>query len=292
MPAGAPPTSSLPRVAGSLGIICGGGKLPLEVARAARAAGNTVFLIGITGEADTAIEAFPHAYVRWGEVGKLFALLGEQGCSDIVVIGKVRRPSLRQVHFDFGALRAMPRFLAMLVGGDDKILSSIVSYIEERGLRVLGAQEFLPHLIADAGRLGRITPGPAQEQDAALGFKVAGALGAFDIGQAVVVEGGYVLTVEAAEGTDVMLTRAGALRRGGETKSGVLVKRAKPGQELRIDMPTVGVRTVTGAAEAGLAGIAIEAGRTLLADYEDVIEAADKAGLFLLGLSADQNGND
>ena len=272
---------------GPLAIIAGGGTLPAALADAALAKGRAVHILGISGEADDKIALYPHTWLKWGEVGKLFATLEDQGCRDLVIIGAVTRPDLANVKFDFGAIRNLPFLLSLGVGGDDHVLSSVVRFIEGKGYRVRGAGDVAPELLAAEGPLGARTPSPEDRQDLEAGFRVVSALGRLDVGQAAVVVKGHILAVEAAEGTDAMLARCAKLRegRGGRhpRTAGVLVKAPKPGQEERVDLPTIGPDTVERAAKAGLAGIAIAAGRVLIADRAAAITAADQHGLFLVG---------
>ncbi|HEV3242050.1 MAG TPA: UDP-2,3-diacylglucosamine diphosphatase LpxI [Methyloceanibacter sp.] len=272
---------------GPLAIIAGGGTLPCALADAAMAKGRAVHILGIRGEAEEKIERYPYTWLKWGEVGKLFATLDDQGCRDLVIIGAVTRPDLANVRFDFGAIRNLPFLLSLGVGGDDHVLSSVVRFLEAKGYRVHGAGDVAPELLAAEGPLGAKTPTQDDRDDIEMGFRVVSALGRLDVGQAAVVVKGHVLAVEAAEGTDAMLARCAELRkeRGGRRRgpAGVLVKAPKPGQEERVDLPTIGPETVGRAARAGLAGIAVSAGRVLIADRAAVMGAADKHGLFLFG---------
>jgi UDP-2,3-diacylglucosamine hydrolase len=280
---------------GPLAIIAGGGTLPCALADAAMAKGRAVHILGIRGEADEKITRYPCTWLKWGEVGKLFSTLEDQGCHDLVIIGAVTRPDLANVRFDFGAIRNLPFLLSLGVGGDDHVLSSVVRFLEAKGYRVLGAGDVAPELLAAEGPLGAMTPTQNDRVDIEMGFRVVSALGRLDVGQAVVVVKGHVLAVEAAEGTDAMLGRCAELRkeRGKRRRgpAGVLVKAPKPGQEERVDLPTIGPETVERAARAGLAGIAVCAGRVLIADRAAVLGAADKHGLFLFGqmLTHDQD---
>jgi DUF1009 family protein len=278
---------------GPLAIIAGGGTLPIALAAAAAAQGRAVHVIGIRGEADAKISRFPHTWLKWGEVGKLFATLEGLGCRDLVIIGSVSRPDLANVRFDFGAIKNLPFLLSLGVGGDDQVLSSVVRFLEGKGYRVYGAGEVAPELLAAEGTLGPKAPSPDDRADIETGFRVVSALGRLDVGQAAVVVKGRVLAVEAAEGTDAMLARCAELRKGGRRRglAGVLVKAPKPGQEERVDLPTIGPDTVELAAQAGLAGIAVAAGRVLIADRDATIAAASQHGLFLVGqkLARDQD---
>ncbi|HKA47246.1 MAG TPA: UDP-2,3-diacylglucosamine diphosphatase LpxI [Methyloceanibacter sp.] len=272
---------------GPLGIIAGGGTLPATLAEAALAKGRAVHILGIRGEADQTIEHYPHTWLKWGEVGKLFTTLTDQGCRDLVIIGAVTRPDLAKVRFDFGAVRNLPFLLSLGIGGDDHVLSSVVRFLEGKGYRVHGAGDVAPELLAAEGPLGVTTPSAEDRRDIETGFRVVAALGRLDVGQAAVVVKGRVLAVEAAEGTDAMLARCVELRKGkggrNRGQAGVLVKAPKPGQEERVDLPTIGSDTIKRAAEAGLAGIAVAAGRVLIADREAAIAAADSQGLYLVG---------
>lgn len=275
------------KISGPLGIIAGSGVLPCVVADAAAARGLPLHVVGISGEASDAIERYPHTWIRWGEVGKLFSALNKHGCRDLVIIGAVTRPDVANVRLDLGAIKNLPFLVSLGMGGDDHLLSSVVRFLEGKGYRVHGAHEVAPELLAGEGVLGKHTPSAENRADLALGFEVVRALGALDVGQAAVVAKGHVVAVEAAEGTDAMLERCAELRRSGRARArglvGVLVKAPKPGQEQRVDLPTIGPETVTRAAAASLAGIALAAGQVLMAERDAVIETADRHGLFLIG---------
>jgi DUF1009 family protein len=261
--------------------------LPVRVAQSVVGRGGAVHIVGLAGEAEKAIESFPHTWVKWGEVGGILRALEGAGCRSLVIIGAVNRPDLANVRLDFGAIRNLPLLLSLKVGGDDSVLSTVVRFFEAKGLEVLGAHEVAPDLVAPVGPLGQRSPAKDDAKDISHGSEVVRRLGQLDVGQAAVVARGYVLAVEAAEGTDEMLERAARLRQWGEGKRrGVLVKMSKPGQELRVDLPTIGPRTVDLAAKAGLAGVAIEAGRVLIAEREETVGIAERQGLFIIGIPA------
>ncbi|MEM9589971.1 MAG: UDP-2,3-diacylglucosamine diphosphatase LpxI [Pseudomonadota bacterium] len=275
------------KVAGPLGIIAGRGSLPAFIADAALADGVPVHIIGIQGEAERDIERFPHTWIKWGEVGRVFSALEKNGCNDLVIIGGVSRPSLKNIRIDVGALKTLPFLLSLRKGGDDRILSRIVRFFEQKGYRVHGAGDVLPELLVPEGALTRRKPSAEDEADMALAFKVVQTLGALDIGQAAVVSNGYVIAVEAAEGTDAMLERCADIKRRGRSHGagrGVLVKAPKPGQEERVDMPTIGPETMMKVAEAGLAGVAVAAQHVLIAEYNRTIAVANERKLFLFGV--------
>ena len=269
-----------------LGIIAGGGQLPGQVAAAARAAGRSVFLVGLEGFAEPAVLApWPHEMVRILAAGRIIAALREHGCQDLVLVGPVRRPSLLDLRPDAEGARILARIGRAAFAGDDGLLAAVVRIFAEEGFRVLGAHEILNEALGPAGMLSQAVPDAVAMADIRRGIAVASALGAIDVGQGCVVQQGIVLAVEAAEGTDAMLARCASLARPG--RGGVLVKLVKPGQDRRTDLPTIGPETLRGAAAAGLRGVAFEAGGTILADRDAAIAAADGAGLFLLGLRPD-----
>lgn len=275
----------------NLGIIAGGGQLPARVAAAARDAGRDVFIVGLEGFADrAALAPWPHEIARIGAAGRILALLRANKCQDVVMIGPVRRPSILDLRPDGDGARILARIGRAAFAGDDGILAALIRVLGEEGFRVVGAHEVLGDVTAQAGVLTRAQADATALADVERGVQVLRRLGAADVGQACVVQQGLVLAVEAIEGTDAMLERAGALRRDGP--GGVLVKLLKPGQDRRADLPTLGPVTVRNAARAGLRGLAFEAGSTILAEREAAVAAADVAGLFLLGLDPDSFSNE
>jgi DUF1009 family protein len=275
----------------TLAIICGGGSFPLAVAEAASRAGRPVHLFALRGMADPGVEAFPHSWVAFGQFGKLCAEMRRRGCRDVVFIGYVLRPHLRDVKFDWPMVRQLPRIFRMLRGGDNHLLTGVGEAFEDEGFRLLGAHEVAPEILVPPGRLGRVAPSREQFGDIDIGRRALATMGPLDIGQGVVVIGHHVVAVEAAEGTDLMLARCAELRRIGRIRaaspSGVLVKGPKSTQDQRFDLPSLGVATVEGAQKAGLSGIAVEAGGVIAADLAGIIRAADAAGLFLYGYAHD-----
>lgn len=271
-----------------LAIVCGGGAFPPAVARAAEAAGRRVMMFPLRGFAGQDIEAWPYVWLHLGQFGRLTTELRRHGCRDVVFIGTVLRPRIRDLRFDLAALRRLPRVFSMFRGGDNHLLSSIGQLFEEEGFRLLGAHEVAPGILAPEGWLGGVSPRADDLADIAVGQRALEALSPFDIGQAAVVINGHVVAVEAAEGTDLMLERCAELRNVGRLKTppgrGVLVKLPKRGQDRRFDLPSLGPRTVEGVAKAGLAGIAVEAGGAIVTDIADLVRAADAAGVFLVGL--------
>jgi DUF1009 family protein len=236
------------------------------------------------------VERFRHHWIALGQLGRLMTLLRAERCRDLLFIGSLVRPSLSEIRIDLGTLRVLAQIWTSFRGGDDHLLSGIGRIFERDGFRLLGIKDVAPDLLVPEGGLARLQPTAGTMADIDRGRAVLRALGPFDIGQAVVVIDGHVVAVEDIEGTDGLLARVGRLREQGRirsaTRHGVLVKAPKSGQDLRFDLPTIGPRTVEGAAAAGLAGIAVAAGHTLLAEPEMTIAAADRAGLFVTGIEA------
>lgn len=266
---------------GPLGILAGGGVLPAEVARAVAATGRRVLMFGLVGEAGPEIAAFAPIPVQRGQLGRLFRLCRRAGARDLVVIGGVSQRRLpRLTECDLAGLWHVWRNRDLLRSGDDGVLRRVGALLEAGGLRLVGAAAAAPGLLAPAGSFGEFAPSDLALVDIAVGLAAARELGARDLGQGVVVAAGAVVAREAVDGTDAMLARLAAC---GAARGGVLIKCLKPQQDPRFDMPAVGPATVAAARAAGLAGIAVEAGRTLVADRAGMIAAADAAGLFVYG---------
>lgn len=271
---------------GTLGIVAGGGDLPVRVAEAAQRAGRPVYVAVIEGSGDVASFAhLPHGVWRWGQGAGLLRHLREIGVRELVLAGRVRRPTLRSVRPEAGTVGLVARFGRAVFGGDDAIIGAAIRILREEGFEIVGAQQILTDLLPKPALLAGAMPDEAAQTDIRRGVEVCHGLGAVDVGQACVVQQGLVLAVEAIEGTDAMIARAGALRREGP--GGVLVKCVKPGQSRLADLPTIGVATVQGAAAAGLRGLAIEANGTIVMDRPGTIAAAEAAGLFILAFDTD-----
>jgi UDP-2,3-diacylglucosamine hydrolase len=282
---GAPPGEA------PLAIICGAGSLPFAVAEAARRQGRSVVLFALRGWADPVrVESYPHHWVRFGQLGRFCRTARREGCRDVVFIGSIVRPSLWQLWPDPATMLLMPRIIRMFRGGDDHLMSGVMKIFEDHGFRPVGAHEVAPEILVPEGAVGRLQPSESDRSDIALGLALLRAIGQFDVGQAAIVAGGHVLAVEAAEGTDEMLAQVAELRRKGRIRStgGVLVKAPKPGQDRRIDLPTVGPQTIAGAARAGLVGIAVVAGEVIMAEPGLVTQAADRERIFIFGIRQDR----
>ena len=276
----------------SLAIICGGGSFPAAVADAVARRGRRPVMFGIKGWADaTVIERYAHHWIAIGQAGRFFRLARTEHCRDVLFIGTVLRPPLSALRLDWQTIKLMPRVMRFFRGGDDKLLSGVAGVAETGGLRVVGVKDVAPEIFVPQGVLGRHAPIERDRADIARALTVIGALGPFDVGQAAIVANNNVLAVEAAEGTDNMLMRIAELRKLGRVTSplgaGVLVKAPKSGQDRRFDLPSIGPRTIENIARAGLAGLAVTAGSTMIAEPDQAIAAADRAGIFLVGVSED-----
>nr|WP_210333467.1 UDP-2,3-diacylglucosamine diphosphatase LpxI [Rhizobium sp. ARZ01] len=272
-----------------LAIIAGGGRLPVHLAEAARLHGENPYILALTNETDQDWSLFDHMSVGVGDYAALSRAFALEGIDRAVLSGAVqRRPEWRDIHPTFRTLVQVPAIVrTLLKGGDDAVLKMVIRLIEANGVRVVGAHEIAPELLATEGAIGKLSPDADDLRDIAAASAAAIALGSLDVGQGAVAVGGRVVALEGAEGTDQMLERVVALRKEGrvsQRRKGVLVKLCKPRQDTRADLPSIGVDTVHWAAAAGLAGIATEAGRSLVLDRARLIEEADRAGLFVSGI--------
>jgi UDP-2,3-diacylglucosamine hydrolase len=273
-----------------LAIICGGGSFPGAVAEAVLRSGRQPVMFGIKGWADpVSVERYPHHWVALGQVGRLMRLARREGCHEAVLIGTVLRPPLAKIRLDWPTIRAMPRLVRAFRGGDDQLLKGIAGIIEEAGLTIVGLDAVAAEIFAPDGVLAQRQPTAGDKADIARAIQVIAALGPFDVGQAAVVADNHVLAVEGVEGTDNMLSRIAEMRRQrrvtARVGTGVLVKSPKPGQDRRFDLPAIGPQTIENVARAGLAGVAVTAGSTLIAAPMELIAAADRANIFLVGVS-------
>jgi UDP-2,3-diacylglucosamine hydrolase len=272
-----------------LAIICGGGSFPGALAEAVARRGRRPVMFGIKGWADAAvIRRYAHHWISIGQAGRFFRLARAENCRDVLFIGSVLRPPISQLRLDWQTIRLLPHLARAYRGGDDKLLSGVAAIAESGGLRVVGVKEVAPEVFMPEGVLGRHKPSERDNADIARALSMIATLGSFDVGQAAVVANNNVIAVEAAEGTDNMLARIAELRRLGRVTAalgtGVLVKAPKPGQDRRFDLPSIGPRTIENVARAGLAGLAVTAGSTMIAEADQVTAAADRAGIFLVGV--------
>jgi DUF1009 family protein len=278
-------------ISSPVGVIAGGGAMPFAVADSLQARGIAPVLFALRGACDSdRVAGFRHHWISVGQLGRATKLFRSEGCRDLIFIGSLVRPALSEIRLDWGTLRVLGKVMTAFRGGDDHLLSGVGRILEQDGFRMVGIRDVAPDLLMPEGGITRAVPDASARADIGKGRDVLGALGPFDIGQAAVVIDGHVVAVEDIEGTDGLLARVAQLRADGRIRAkagrGVLVKAPKSGQDLRFDLPTVGPRTVAGAAKAGLAGIAIAAGYALVVEPQAMIETADQAGLFIEGISA------
>ncbi|NQU56580.1 MAG: lipid-A-disaccharide synthase, partial [Rhodospirillales bacterium] len=264
-----------------LGILAGGGALPPRIIQSCQKAGRKFFVIAFEGQTDPAIfanDAVPHAWVRLGAAGTTLKHLRAVGVQELVMAGAIKRPGLKDLRPDMWATKFFASSGAASLG-DDGLLKALIKALEGEGFSVVGVDQLLPDIIAPAGVYGAVSPTPQMLTDIDVARHAALSIGAEDKGQGAIAFGGTLKAVEDENGTDAMIGRVG--------KGGVLVKVCKPGQETRVDLPSIGVATVEAAAKAGLDGIAIQAGKALVIDLQAVIAAADRLGLFVTGIEVD-----
>lgn len=266
----------------TLGIIAGGGLLPVRVMEHCHAHGRPLFVLGLEGATDMRhFSHVPHAKIKLTSIGEGFAHLRAAGAKEIVLAGDVKRPSLIGLKPDATGTKLLARLSTKIFAGDDAILKTVIAFLEEEGFSVIGTDKILGGLLASLGVLGKIKPNTQQQADIKKGLAAAKALGADDIGQAVMVENGRVLACEDEHGTNALIERAATLNH--HKDHGVLVKAKKPQQDARVDLPTIGVTTVEKIHAAGFAGIAVEADATIIIDMKATIARADALGIFVVG---------
>ena len=283
--------TAVPATSSTIGIIAGGGVMPFAAAEAIVKRGLNPFIFAIRGFCDRErVEKFPHHWIALGQVGRLTGLMHAEGVRDVVFIGALIRPALSEIRFDLGTVRAIPAIARAMRGGDDHLLRGIAGIFEQHGFCLVGIKDVAPELLMPEGSITRLAPDADMKADIAKGRELLKALGAYDVGQAVIVIDGHAIGVEDIEGTDGLLVRVARLRNEGRIRAkagrGVLVKAPTVNQDLRFDLPTLGPKTVEGLTAARLAGAGIVAGQSLIAEPQIMIAEADKAGVFVVGLPA------
>ena len=271
-----------------LGILAGGGQLPGRIAERCEATGRPFFITAFNGQTEpSVVDGRPHMWARLGAAGSVIERLHAERVSEVCMIGPVRRPSLSELAPDARAAAFFAK-VGLRALGDDALLSAVAGVLEDEGFSLVGAKTLLADMLLDPGLATRAAPDAGAQADIERGRAVLRGLGGLDIGQAAIVQEGIVIAVEAVEGTDAMIARSGPLLREG--RPGVLVKAPKPQQDRRLDLPTIGVTTVEGAAAIGLSGIAAAAGATLVVDKAQVTALCDETGLFLTGFTGEADG--
>ncbi len=272
-----------------IAIIAGRGSLPIELADGLVKSGRLPFVVGLEGETGREINRFDHEIVAWGQLGYLFKLLKSRNISQVIFAGGIsKRPDIAKFKLDWVAISSLPRVLSFMLGGDNSLLNGVIGLFKSHGVEVVGAHQVLPALLAETGLIAGPKPSRASMASMKKAFEASKALGALDIGQAAIAEKGRVVAVEGIEGTDGMINRVKTLRTQGRLpesgKDGVLVKTMKPGQDMRVDLPAIGPRTIKRIVKAGLKGIAVEAGHTLILSRNETLKIANASRVFIYGL--------
>lgn len=279
-----------------IALICGGGILPKDVAQALLRKQADFAVIRLAGEADIDLQlptSVQQLTVGWGQIGRFFRFLKEQNCTHVIAVGGVtKRPDFSSLKLDFGGIKALPEAIATVIGGDDKVLSNVAGIFEKRGYEVIGVLEATPEMSCPSGQVSRNAPEEQALADIKLATQAAHAAGTLDMGQGAVAADNRVIAMEGPEGTREMLLRVASIHKQKRARwkigQGVLVKRSKPEQDIRFDVPVIGPDTVHQVKAAGLAGIAVEEGRVLLLDREELLRVAQQENIFILGISLDQ----
>jgi DUF1009 family protein len=274
---------------GPIAILAGAGQLPILLLSHLERTGQDVRVLAFRGFAEADLQRRAHATVDLLDLKTIMSTLEGWRPQAVSLVGAVRRPGFSALLSAYSLLRNMHEVKEVIARGDDQVLRGAVMLLEGRGHRVVGAHELAPDLVASHALTGVRQPGADDHEAIAFGLELLASLSDFDIGQGAVVDRRHVLAIEGPEGTDRMIRRVKGLRQSWfglrrREEGGVLIKAAKRGQDLRVDMPTIGPRTVREAARAGLAGIAIGAGSTFVLEQEETLRTADRLGLFLMAV--------
>ena len=263
-------------------MLAGSGMMPVEIIKHCNNIGREIFVVGIEPYAsDEQLQDVPHIFAKMGEAGKMLKAFAKNSVEEIVLAGGIKRPSFKELIPDWEGAKLMAK-LAIKKMSDNNLFCFVMDEIERHGFKVVGIDEVVPEMMFSEGIYGKVKPSAEDMDDIQRGVTVAKALGAVEVGQAVVVQEGMVLAVEAVEGTDMMLSRAATVKRQG--KAPVMVKIVKPGQDMRVDLPAIGLQTIEQLKMYGIKGIAVESGGILLIERDAVIKKADESGIFIIGL--------
>ena len=259
------------------GLIAGQGDLPFLMADALRSQGRECFVLAIKGDTKPElVENLPHEWIEMAEIARTMEIFREHGVSDIVMAGKLSRPPIKALKPPALAAKILKRLGTAFFKGDDALFKAIVSIFEEEGFAILGADEVLKDLLTPKATLTQTQPADMMQVEHAA--EAARNLGARDLGQAIIWQKGTLLAEETVDGTDVLITQTG------KADGAILAKMKKPNQERRVDLPTIGPDTIKALAEYGYAGVVLEAEHSLILHREEVIELADRSGLFVVGI--------
>ncbi len=273
-----------------LGILAGGGVLPQKLLETCDQQGITPFVIGFEGQTDPLIiQGRSHLWTRLGAAGQVIKTLKSHNIRDLVFIGSIRRPTIAELRPDLKAAEFFAKASWKVIGGDNGIGEALRDFLGKEGFRIHGVHTIAKNLLAPEGTIGAYEPSARDWSDIEKGIEISQQIGLLDIGQAVIIQEGIVLAVEAAEGTDKLMERGKTLMRKG--RGGVLVKTCKPQQDRDFDLPTIGPQTILNAAECGLAGVVIHAGHSLLINPEEVAQIADRHKMFVLGIKVEKSNS-
>lgn len=267
-----------------IGIIAGKGTLPRQLMHSLMERNIKSYLAALTDitEKETAEAATESDWFRIAAAGKIVKFFKDNNVKQLVLVGGMKRPSLTSLIPDGAGLKLLNKLRKFTDAGDNKLFSVITEFLEENGFELLGVHEVVPELLADKGVLGKVEPDKHGLQDIEYGKNIAQEIGRLDIGQAAIVQNGVTLGVEAFEGTDALITRCGNLQF--DDHGAILVKIKKPKQDRRIDLPSIGTKTIERLHEFNYKGVAVEAGDSLILDKEETIKLADKLGIFIYGI--------
>ncbi len=286
-------TPSLDIIA-NVGIFAGRGSLPRELAVHLENNGHEPYILGIENESEEWFSDYNHELFVWGKLGRFFKHLKKNNIKQVVFAGGVTRPTLRFRDMDWGGVVSLSKVMTFMVGGDNSLLTGLMKLFDQHGVKVVGVHEIMPELLTPSGLLFGRKPSKKALHNIDKAFEACKALGALDIGQAAVAVGGRVVAVEGIEGTDGMLERIASMRASGrlyeDGRHGVLVKTMKPDQDMRADLPAIGPNTIEAVIKAGLKGVAVEAGHSLLLEKEQTLAKAKAAGVFVYGLDPQEAG--
>ena len=266
------------------GLIAGQGDLPIRLLSHFLETGTPAYVVAFEGQTpEETIETVPHIWVKLGAIAPILDYFKSNGVTHLILAGAIRRPSLSELSLDWTGTKLLAR-IGFKSLGDDGLLSAIVTYLEEQGFCVIGADDILSDLTTPHGNLTTAQPTSEDMDDISRAIQVLYKLGEADVGQATVIQQGLILGLEAIEGTSALIDRTADYRRPG--RGGILVKMAKPEQNLRIDLPTIGLETIEKAAASGLVGIAVEAGRSQILGKSETLVLANNHGLFVYGFES------
>ena len=265
-----------------LAIIAGNGNIPFYLLDECEKKGRDYCLIIIEGHGKELADKYKVDFtVSLSKMGKAIKFVKGLEIKDILMVGGIDRPSLKNIIPDLWTAKFLAK-IGSNISGDNSILSNLTKSLEKEGFNIIAPENIIPSLLCPTGLLGKHKPNKDNKRDILDGFKIAKILGLNDIGQSLVIENGLILAVEAAEGTDSMISRTASIKK--EEKGGVFIKIIKPQQDKRIDRPVIGINTLKAVKDAGLDGVAIESKEILIINFNEVISYANNEGLFIEGI--------